>query len=82
MRAAVIERYKQKLGTEMATVLGPLAHSVSPGAAGLPSSWLGYVGKDKLLQLYFEESIRRECQLAVHERIVSDTSRMKIFELG
>lgn len=82
MRAVIIEQYRKTLSEEATALLGQLAHSVSPGALELPASWWNYVGKDKLLQLYFEENIRRGCQLAVHERIISDTSRIKTFELG
>ena len=48
----------------------------------LPESWMAYVGKDKILQLYFEEGIQRGCKDIVHQRIISDTAKMQTFELG
>lgn len=82
MRAVIIEQYRKTLIEESIALFGPQAYSLSPAAAELPTSWRGYIGKDKLLQLYSEENIHRGCQLAVHERVISDTSRLRTFELG
>lgn len=60
MRTVIIEQYKKKLSEERLQILGPMSYAVEAKPT-LPKSWKVYLGKDKILQLYFEESIKRGC---------------------
>lgn len=48
----------------------------------LPKRWRKFVAYDKIVKIYFNEKIQRECQSMVHERIMSQTSKMHDYELS
>lgn len=54
----------------------------SPDIFILPDEWRSIVASDKIVKIYYEEKLQRNCQAILHERILSDTTRLLIFEIS
>lgn len=75
IRIHYIEEFKKKLVK--------LLHELKcPNVFMIPDKWRSMVALDKVVRLYIDEKIQRNCHNAAHERLFSDTTKLQTFKFS